>query len=628
MKEVFGEKKVKILRANFIFNVFLTIFLAAILVWHFWAGGSKSSWSLIFISIIGFIPVCFGALKGFWQKRLTIDFLAGLSLVIAFALEEWHSAAFICLMLSCARVFHFWTEAKEKQIMSRLLKYKPQKIRVKVGEEIKEIPIEKAQKGDLIILESGDFIPVDGKIVSGQAAVNESMLTGESELKAKKTGDNVFSFSVIENGSLVVGAEKVGGESFFAKTLELVESASRKKGKSERIADKFALWYVVGILVLAFISFAVFRNYSLVLSILLVSCADDIAVAIPLSFTIALSRAAKRGVLIKGSDTIEKVPKIKFFIADKTGTLTYGKPKIKDIIVFNGEPEKDFLEKAGMVFLNSRHPVSSAIIEFLKKEKGITISVPDKFLEFAGEGLEAEKAGERILAGKSDFLQRKGVDILAKQAREINEEIEKGLSAIAVALNGKIIGAVVYEDELRPFSAKLVWQMKKMGVESWTMLTGDNEKVAKKIANQLGIDYFWANLKPEEKLRYIENFKNNHPGVIAMMGDGINDVAALAIADVSFAMAKVGTDAAIEAADVALLNDKLERVSEVAVLCKKTMRIVRQHFWVWGIFNVIGLGLVFAGVLGPTQAAAYNFITDFVPILNALRLTKVNLQVK
>jgi len=628
MKENFGEKRVKILQANFVFNVFLTIFLAVILVWHFFAGGNKSYWALILVSVVGFIPVCFGALKGFWQKRLTIDFLAGLSLVISFIMREWHSAAFICLMLAFARVFHFWTEAKEKKIINRLLRYKPQKIKIKIGEEIKEIPVGKAQKGDLVILESGDFIPIDGVIVSGQAAVNESMLTGESELKLKKIGNNVFSFSVIENGSLVVRAEKVGGESFFAKTLELVESASRKKGKSERIADKFALWYVVGILVLAFISFAIFRNYSLVLSILLVSCADDIAVAIPLSFTIALSRAAKRGVLIKGSETIEKVPKIKFFIADKTGTLTYGRPKIKDIIVFNGFSENDFLKKAGSVFLNSRHPVSSAIVEFLIKERGIIIPVPDKFLEFAGEGLEAERTGEKILAGKLEFLQKKGVDVLAKQTREINEEIEKGLSAIAVAFNGKISGVFVYEDEIRPFSSKLIWQMKKMGVESWTMLTGDNEKVARKTADQLGIDYFRSNLRPEEKLRYIENFKASHKDIIAMIGDGINDVASLAIADVSFAMAKVGAEAAIEAADVALLNDKLERIPEVATLCKKTMRIVGQHFWVWGIFNVIGLVLVFVGVLGPTQAAAYNFITDFVPILNALRLTKVNLQVK
>ncbi len=628
MKEVFGEKRIKIIQIYFIFYILLAVFLGAILIWHFLAGGSRSSWALIFVSLVGFIPVCFGALKGFWQKKLTIDFLAGLSLVISFIEGEWHSAAFICLMLAWAKVFFLWTEEKEKRIISRLIKYRPQKIKIKIGEEIKEIASEKVKKGDLVILESGGFIPVDGAVVSGQAAVNESMLTGESELKVKKIGDEVFSFSVIENGSLIIKAEKVGGESFFAKTLELVESASRKKGKSERIADKFALWYVVGILALALVSFVIFRNYSLVLSILLVSCADDIAIAIPLSFTVALSHAAKRGVLIKGSEAIEKVPKIKFFIADKTGTLTFGKPKIKDIIIFNGHSENDFLEKAGSVFLNSQHPVSVAIVEFLRKEKGIVIPSPDNFLEFAGEGLEAERTGEKFLAGKLDFIQKRGVKISGKQAEEISEEIEKGLSAIAVAFNGKISGVFVYEDELRPFSSKFVSQMKEMGVESWTMLTGDNEKVARKTADQLGIDFFRSNLKPEEKLRYIENFKASHKDIVAMIGDGVNDVAALAIADVSFAMAKVGTDAAIEAADIALLNDKLERIPEVAVLCKKTMQIVRQHFWVWGFFNIVGLVLVFVGILGPTQATAYNFITDFVPILNALRLTKVNLQVK
>jgi len=198
---------------------------------------------------------------------------------------------------------------------------------------------------------------------------------------------------------------------------------------------------------------------------------------------------------------------------------------------------------------------------------------------------------------------------------------------MAVAINNKTAGVIVYEDELRPNAVKLVHEMKKLGVKSWTILTGDNEKGAKKIANQLGLTHFQANMKPEEKLEYIENFKTKKDGVLAMIGDGVNDVAALAIADVSIAMAGVGSDSAIEASDIALLNDKLENIPHTTVLCQKTMKIIYQHFWLWGALNIVGISLVFTGILDPTKASAYNFITDFIPIINAFRLTKVNLKI-
>ncbi len=608
-------------------NIFLAFLLSIILLNQYISGAPEPKKILIVSAFLGFLPVLWAIVKAVWQKRLSIDFLAGIALLACFFGREWHSAVFIGLMLAFARIFFLWTQAKEKKILEGLTKYQPKKIRVKQGDIIKEIDLAQVKKGDLVVVETGDFLPIDGVVVSGQAGVNEAMITGESEIKLKKPGDWVFSASVNESGSLIVRAEKIGDESFLSKMIRLVEQASRKKAKSERVADKFTLWYVIGILGLALAVFLIFKDFKVALSVLLVACADDIAVAIPLSFTIALSRAAKNGVLIKGGEVIEKAAKIKFFITDKTGTLTTGKPKIKDIIFFTGFNEKDVLEKAGEAVLNSRHPASMALVNFLKKEKGLSILAPDTFLEFSGEGIEAKKNNDEILIGKTDFLQKKGIEISTSQVNEINQEKEKGFSVMVVAINSKTAGVIVYEDELRPTAVKLVYEMKKLGVKSWTILTGDNEKVAKKIATQLGLTHFQANLKPEEKLDYIENFKTKKDGILAMIGDGVNDVAALAIADVSIAMAGIGSDSAIEASDIALLNDKLENIPHTAVLCQKTMKIIYQHFWLWGGLNLIGLGLVFAGVFDPTKAAAYNFITDFVPILNAFRLTRVKLKI-
>lgn len=627
MKKIFKEIETKLLKLELSFNILLVILLGAVLILPFFARKVEIVQFLMWASFLGFLPVLYSMIKGLWRRRLTIDSLASLALVVSFVEGQWHSAVFICLMLAWAKIFFLWTEAKEKKIIDRLIKYRPQKIRIKLGEEIKEIPSEHVQKEDLVIIESGDFIPVDGVVVSGQAAVNESMLTGESELKTKKIGDSVLSSTVNESGSLIVKAEKVGKESFFAKTLELVESASRKKGKSEKVADKFAFWYVVLVFVFASIVFLISHNFSLVLSILLVTCADDIAVAVPLSFTIALGRAAKKGVLVKGSDVMERILKIKHFITDKTGTLTFGKPKIRDVIIFDESSEKEFLGKVGFAVLNSRHPVSSALVEFITKEKEITIPMPDSFLEFIGEGLEAEKNGKKVLAGKLIFLEERGVEVSSQQAIEINQEIGKGLSVMIVAFDNKIAGLIVYEDEVRPFSLKLIQQTRAMGVMSWTILTGDNEKVAKKVADHLEISNFQANLKPEEKLRYIEKFKIQNKETLAMIGDGVNDVASLAMVDVSFSMAKAGTDAAIEASDVVLLNDRLERIPETMILAKETMKMIRESFWIWGISNALGLFLVFSGIFHPTQAAAYNFLTDFIPILNVLRLMRTKIKV-
>ncbi len=269
-------------------NIFLAGLLSVVLLIQYISGVAEPKKILIVSALLGFLPVLWAMGKAFWGKKLSIDFLAGIALVACFWGHEWQSAVFIGLMLAFARIFFLWTQAKEKKILDSLIKYQPKKIRVKQGEVIKEINLSKVRKGDLVVVETGDFLPIDGVVVSGQAGVNEAMITGESEIKLKKPGDWVFSASVNESGSLIVRAEKIGTESFLAKMIKLVDQASRKKAKSERIADKFTLWYVIGILALALVVFFIFKDFKVSLAVLLVACADDIAVAIPLSFTIAL----------------------------------------------------------------------------------------------------------------------------------------------------------------------------------------------------------------------------------------------------------------------------------------------------------------------------------------------------
>ncbi len=572
------------------------------------------------LSILGVIPVVWSAIRALFKKELTVDLLASIALFFAFLTGEWYSATFILLMITSARIFDIWTERRAEKTINELFKYRPDKVKIKVGDEIKSIPVEQVKAGDLVIIESGDRIPVDGKVISGQASVNEATLTGESMPTLKKEGDEVWSSTLVETGSLLVRAERVGENSTLSRIATLINEASRKKAKTERLATKFASWYIVVSLAGAIAIYAFSGDLRLVLSVLLVVCADDIAVAVPLAYSVGIVRGAQKGIVLKGSDVLEKLPKIKTFMTDKTGTLTFGRPKIKAVELFGNIKEREFLELLGMAEANSKHPISTAISSYLR-EKGIKAPTPEGFEESPGYGIMASRGGRKVFAGKIGYLEKNGIRVNAAEKKEMQEKKEGGYNITALGEDGNFLGFITAEDRLRPFSGELVAATKGIGAKKWIMLTGDNEKAAEKVASSLGIDSYVANMNPEDKLLEIGRIKAEERGILAMIGDGVNDAAALAMADVSIAMGAIGSDAAIEAADVALMKDDLRRIPEAMLLGQRTKRIIWQNFALWGATNVVGLFLVFTGVLAPSGAATYNFLTDFVPILNALRVS-------
>lgn len=571
------------------------------------------------LSFLGFIPIAISIYFSLRKKRVGVDLLAGIALFFTFLKGEWVSAAFINLMLASARLFDHFVEMRTKNIIGQLLKLRPEKVKVKKGEAISEISIEEVRINDLVVVAPGSRVPVDGIVVSGQASIDESSLTGESELVARGVGDHVLSSTYNKSGSLLVKVEKVGEDTAFAKIVGLVEEATRSKTKTEKIADRFSSWYILLTLVAAAVIYILSRDSSLVLSILLVTCADDIAVAIPLGFTIAISQAAKHGIVIKGAEIIERLSKTNVFLTDKTGTLTKGDSKVVNVSYFDIDKNK-FLEIAGICSINSNHPTSFTILEYLKKENADIIA-PDEFYEVPGDGIAIKKNKDRYFAGKVSFLEKNGIVLSGEQKDLIEKKKNEGESIVAIGVNDRLAGFFSFEDEVRPNAKQLISQTKDLGIGRWIMMTGDNESVAKRVADQLGIDEYIANMKPEDKLATIKRIrhKDRH---LAMIGDGVNDAAALALADVSIAMGVKGSDAAIEAADIALMRDDLSRVPEAIRLSREAILIVKENFIIWGITNIIGLFLVFNGVIGPSGAAAFNFATDFIPILNVFRIFK------
>jgi Zn2+/Cd2+-exporting ATPase len=602
-----------------IFDIALVALLVFSLIFNFFKISLATENIFLFLSFLGLLPVLKSAIRALIKRRLTIDLLASVALIFSLLTREWMSAAFINLMLTFARLFDQYVEIKTKNIIFHLMKFRPEKVKIKRNGEDVEIPLSEVKAGDLIHVEMGERVPVDGTIINGKASLNESTLTGESELKVKTVGDKVFESTLNEAGFLEIKAEKVGEDSQFARVISLIEDASKSKAKMNSLSDKFSFIYIVIILISSFVIYFVSKDLRLVLAVLLVVCADDIAVAVPLGFTIGIATAARHGILIKGGEALERLSKIKFFITDKTGTLTKGKPKVMNIKIYGNYDEENVLQKLADLSDDSTHPMSKAIVRYCE-EKNIHPKEINKFNEIPGEGVFGEIDGHEFFVGRTHFLKNQNISFVEKENQEIEDEKKQGYAVVGLSRDKKLIAIISLADEVKHNALDVVNKTKKLGVLKWVMLTGDNEKVAQKVAMSSGIDEFKANLKPEDKINFLKDFKTREKRVVAMMGDGVNDAAALSLADVSIAMGRIGSDAAIEASDVTIMRDNLETIPESMILAKNVLKIVKQNFIIWGVTNSIGLILVFAGVIGPKGASAFNFITDFFPILNTFRI--------
>lgn len=610
-------KKIQLIKSD----KFLLGALLIVLFLHYGKFISQSTdFALItFFASVATVPVLYSAYQSLKKGKINVDLLAGVALTVSLLNQQWASAVFINLMLTSARIFDAYTEDSARAAIKSLLKLRPEKVKIKKGENVFEELISKIQKNDLIVVELGDRIPVDGIVISGQAQIDQSSLTGESLPQEKNVGDEVLSSTINISGSLVIRAEKVGRDTAFEKMIKLVEQSQNDKAGIQTTADKFTAWYISITFMGAIMVYAFSRDLSLVLSVLLVTCADDIAVAIPMAFSAGIASAAKKGIIIKGGSFLEGLMQVKTILIDKTGTLTKGVLKVDKVYAFGEKTQKEIISLSASADFFSKHPVANAIIRYAI-DNNIAFEKTEEFEEHSGMGSHAIIDGKKIVCGKLSFLQDEGVEISNQQQQAIEKIKKIGVASILfVAFEKKLIGLILLEDEIRSEAKETIKRLHKLGVEHVIMLTGDNEKVAKKVADAIGIKTFHANLFPENKIEYIKKYLNKKSKV-AMIGDGVNDAAALALADIGIAMGALGADVAIEAADVALMKDDLSRVAEAIEMGKSVEAISKQDFWIWGIVNALGLGLVFAKIIGPEGAAAYNFITDFFPLINSMRM--------
>lgn len=609
------RKKINLFQINFGIACFLVIAL----ILNYLLPASKPIVSLLIIAgIVATIPVVVASIKALKNRKISVDLLASIALLVSLLNQEWTSVAFINLMITSARIFGLYTENKARLAIESLLKLKPKTVKVKFNNTVVEKDLDLVKKGDLVIIEQGERIPVDGVIISGTANIDQSSLTGESMPVSKNKGDKVFSSTLNINGSLVVKAEKVGKDTALEKIIKLVENAQNDKVSIKTISERFASWYILVTFLGSFLIYIFSRNITLVLSVLLVTCADDIAVATPLAFWAAIGHAAKRGIIIKGASFLEGLTKVKMLIVDKTGTLTRGKIKVIHVINFDKNSPEELIKIAAVAESVSEHPVARAIIN-QAESLNIKFEAPNDFREIMGEGVVAENRNKKIATGNLLLMKRQKVIISDYQLKQIEENERDGHNIVLVASNQKLLGLIALGDGLRYGIKRTVEKLKAMGISRIVMLTGDNFEVAQMVAREIGIDEFHANFLPKDKLEFVKQ-NLDKKNKIAMVGDGVNDAAALALADIGIAMGAIGSDTAIEAADIALMNDDFNKIAESISIGKFVLKVAGENFVIWGTVNAVGLFLVFSKIIGPEGAAAYNFFTDFLPLINSIRL--------
>lgn len=597
----------------------LALFMCALTLWIFDLIPHNIQHEVLWtLAIIGVIPVIKSAWGSLIERKINVDLLATIALIFSLISGEWGSLLFINLMLSSARVLGIYTERRVRTSLKSLEKLKPSKARVMRDGHSIEIPLHEVRVGDIVLVNLGEQIPVDGTIFDGMATINQSSLTGESLPVFRTKNEMVFAATMVVSGHLTVRAKRVGSQTTFERMIALVESSQKAKTRMKTTAERFASWYIVIMLIVATVLYIATSDTKLVLAVVLVVCADDIAIAIPLAYVASIGAAARRGIIIKSADFLERAAKITTLIVDKTGTLTMGNLVIKNIYPLGAFTPEHLLAIAGTACKNSTHPISKAIVSYAQ-ESLISIPEPDHVEEFVGRGMISTTNGHQSIIGRIEMIREQGILIDSESLQKLEEIEAEGSNATFVVQDKIIVGLFSLADELRGGVHETLTALKKEGIKETIMLTGDNETVAQKIAQSAGIDEYHARLLPEQKVSYL----STHLGkgkTVAMVGDGVNDAAVITRADIGIAMGTIGTDAAIESADIVLMKDDFGKLLELRKIARNVLSVTHQNFAFWAIINSVGLYFVFTGVFDPSRAAAYNFITDFIPIFNSLRL--------
>ena len=545
----------------------------------------------------------------------------------------FEAATVILTLVLLGQLLEARAHSKTNNAVKELLKLAPNNaILVENGEEI-EITIDEIKVGDLLRVKPGGKIPVDGKITEGYSSIDESMITGEPIPIEKTIGGKVSSGTINGKQSFIMKAEKVGADTLLSQIIDMVNKASRSRAPIQKLADTISGYFVpivVGISVITFIIWMIFGPeprmvYAFVnaIAVVIIACPCALGLATPMSVMVGVGKGALEGVLIKNAESLEKLDKVKVLIIDKTGTVTEGKPSVENLISVDSIFNENLIQIVSSINSQSEHPLAQATVDYAKKNNIKSIETKD-FSSITGKGVQAIVNGEKVLIGNTALMQENDVLISTDNQKSIEKHQEQGKTVPMIAIDGKLEGFVIISDAIKTSSQKAIEKLQERGVKV-IMMTGDNEYTAKAVADQIGLDEYYANCLPEDKLNKVSELQDKG-FIVAMAGDGVNDAPALAKSDVGIAMG-TGTDVAIESAGVTLVKGDLHGIVKARILSEKVMRNIKQNLFFALVYNSVGLPIAagvlypfFGMLLSPMIAALAMSFSSVSVIANALRL--------
>lgn len=564
--------------------------------------------------IIGIIPIFLTAISALQTKVISIDVLVTIAVIGAFIIKEFNEAVIVTWLFMLGEILEEMTLQKTRSAVTSLTKISPTTATVINDDNtIEEKDIDSINKGDRVLVKAGSRVPVDGVILEGDGHLNEAPITGESKPIFKEKGASVYTGSLLDDGSITIKTTSVGDETIFGKIIEMVENAEDSQTKVQRFIDRFSQYYTPAILVIAVFVGIISRDFRLAITIMVLGCPGALVIGVPVSTVAGIGRGAKHGILFKGSEIMDQIKKVDLIAFDKTGTLTVGYPEVTAIKVLKGN-KTEIIDRAVAIEKQSNHPLAKAIAKL-----GVSHQFkPTKVKTIKGKGMQAVVDGNEYLLGSLSMMEESNFQ--SKQLKEVVEQLtSKGNSiVIFTSLDHLQLAVFGIQDHLRPQASQALKELQSLGVKQRIMLTGDNQMTAEKIAAQLPLTNFHANLLPEDKVELIKQYQQQGYHV-AFVGDGINDIPALSQADIAIAMGS-GTDVAIDVSDVVLVKSNLKSLVNSFKLARLTLTNMRENIVIALLTILFLFAGLFIGKIGMASGMLVHELSILVVILNAMRL--------
>lgn len=595
------------------------IILVAVAISAFKIGVISTNYIIVAI-FLGLYPLVKAALQAIWRDhKIGTELFISIAVIVSVIGQEYLAGALILMIILFAEYIASVSSERARTSIRDLIGQAPKTAILKKDGHESTVAISELKVDDIVLVRAGDKIPVDGVVVNGDAAVNQAPITGENMPAEKTIGTTVYAGTIVENGALDIQVQKLAENTVFARIIALVEEAENKQAPIQKLTDRVAAWLIPIVFIFIGLVYFFTRDIKLIIALLIFTSPAELGLATPLVTISAIARAAREGILVKGGLYLEVLANIDTFVFDKTGTLTIGKPTVnRTEILSDSITETEAIRFAAIADKRSSHPLAQAIISLAEKKK-ITLTEPSSFEVLKGRGIKTIIENKTVLLGNATLLTEAGLAVPPVSSSGIE-------TMVFLAINQTVAAVFHISDVIRPKAKESLQQLRDSGVKKIIILTGDNAETAQFIGSQLAVTNVRANLMPEDKITIIKQIQaEGH--LVAMVGDGINDAPALAQADVSIAMGAIGTEAAMEAASIVLMNDDLAKINQARLISRTAYRTIKQNIFVGiGVVHITGITLVLLGIIGPIQAATIHLVPDFLVFLNSIKLLKVKIK--